>query len=94
MGGHASSSRDTAIATENNCESLTKLCYQTRSSSASTTSPAPMANLTHLQKELSQNNDRISVVTQYGPVTGGRTSNGVAVFLGDLFDVLANSAQL
>jgi len=53
-----------------------------------------MANLTHLQKELSQNNDRISVVTQYGPVTGGRTSNGVAVFLGDLFDVLANSAQL
>ena len=39
-------------------------------------------NVTHLQDELSSNNDRISVVTHYGPVIGGRTSNGVAVFLG------------
>jgi hypothetical protein len=45
--------------------------------------PAPVAhNVTHLHDELSQNNDRISVVTHYGSVIGGRTSNGVAVFLG------------
>ncbi|KAF8634657.1 hypothetical protein AX15_000796 [Amanita polypyramis BW_CC] len=34
-----------------------------------------------LQDDLSQNTHRVSVVTQYGPVTGGRTSNGAAVFL-------------
>ncbi len=39
-------------------------------------------NFTHLHDELSQNNGRISVVTRYGQVIGGRTSNGVAVFLG------------
>ena len=70
------------FATENNYESLTNLRY----SSSTFKLPAwqrPMANLTHLQNELSQNNDRMSVVTQYGPVTGGRASNGVVVFLGD-----------
>ena len=36
----------------------------------------------NLQNELSQNNDRVSVVTRYGSVIGGRTSNGAAVFLG------------
>ena len=41
-----------------------------------------MAYLTHLQNELSQNNDRVAVVTRYGSVIGGRTSNGAAVFLG------------
>ncbi len=45
--------------------------------------PASIArNVTHLQDELCQNNDRISVVTRYGPVIGGRTSSGTAVFLG------------
>lgn len=41
-----------------------------------------MVDLTHLQTELSQSNDRVSVVTRYGAVIGGRTSNGAAVFLG------------
>ncbi|KAF8335099.1 Alpha/Beta hydrolase protein [Amanita rubescens] len=38
-------------------------------------------NMPHLQHELAQSNDRITVVTPYGPVMGGRTPNGVAVFL-------------
>ena len=43
-------------------------------------------SMDHLHHSLSKNNERISVVTQYGPVIGGRTSNGVAVFLGAAFD--------
>ena len=46
-----------------------------------------MAYLTHLQNELSQNNDRVSVATHYGSVIGGRTSNGAAVFLGMAFSM-------
>ncbi len=45
--------------------------------------PVPVVyDITHLQDQLTQNNDRISVAARYGPITGGRTSNGVAVFLG------------
>ena len=45
--------------------------------------PASVArDVTHLQDELSRNDDRISVVTRYGLVIGGRTSSGTAVFLG------------
>ena len=45
--------------------------------------PVPVVyDITHLQDELTQNNDRVSVATRYGPIIGGRTSNGVAVFLG------------
>ncbi|KAM6497366.1 carboxylesterase [Amanita muscaria] len=35
----------------------------------------------HLHDELRQNTDRVSVLTQYGPITGGRAANGAAVFL-------------
>lgn len=44
-------------------------------------------DIPHLQHELTQNNDRITVATRHGPVIGGRTSNGVAVFLGMISDV-------
>ena len=37
-----------------------------------------------LQDDLSRSTERVSVVTRYGPVTGGRASNGAAVFLGML----------
>lgn len=40
-----------------------------------------MAN-THIQDELLRNHDRITVQTQYGPVIGGRASNGAVGFLG------------
>jgi hypothetical protein len=36
----------------------------------------------HLHDELAQTNDRVVVETRFGPVTGGRSKNGAAVFLG------------
>ena len=36
----------------------------------------------HLQDELARSADRVTVETQFGPVTGGRALNGAAVFLG------------
>src|SRR5216684_9307273 len=36
----------------------------------------------HLHDELAQTHDRVVVETHFGPVTGGRSRNGAAVFLG------------
>jgi hypothetical protein len=36
----------------------------------------------HLHDELAQTHDRVVVKTRFGPVTGGRSRNGAAVFLG------------
>jgi hypothetical protein len=36
----------------------------------------------HLHDELAQTYDRVVVETRFGPVTGGRSRNGAAVFLG------------
>jgi hypothetical protein len=36
----------------------------------------------HLHDELAANSTRVTVETAFGPVTGGRASNGAAVFLG------------
>jgi len=36
----------------------------------------------HLHDELAQTHERVVVKTRFGPVTGGRSRNGAAVFLG------------
>lgn len=38
-------------------------------------------SIPHIPQEL-QHGVRIVVETKYGPITGGRTTNGAAVFLG------------
>jgi len=39
---------------------------------------------THLHDELAQNPSRVTIDTVFGPVTGGRATNGAAVFLGEM----------
>jgi hypothetical protein len=36
----------------------------------------------HLHDELVQTQDRVVVQTRFGPITGGRSRNGAAIFLG------------
>ena len=42
----------------------------------------PSMSSVHLHDELAQTHDRVVVKTRFGPVTGGRSRNGAAVFLG------------
>jgi len=39
---------------------------------------------THLHDELAQNPSRVTIDTVFGPVAGGRATNGAAVFLGEM----------
>jgi hypothetical protein len=39
-------------------------------------------SLSHLHDELAANPARVTIETVFGPVTGGRATNGAAVFLG------------
>ena len=44
----------------------------------------------HLHEDLASSNERVPVQTQFGKVTGGRASNGAAVFLGTRSKLLPN----
>ena len=41
-----------------------------------------MVEGTHLHDELAKNPARVTVQTAFGPVVGGRASNGSVIFLG------------
>lgn len=55
-------------------------------------SDAGSSSQLHIQDELLQNPERVTVQTQYGPITGGRASTGAAAFLGSYLSSFAWSS--